>query len=31
MLKVEKDGRQVGWKSVERNEAGKVAFGQMVY
>ena len=40
MLKVEKDGRQVGgnsvewqsveWKSVEWDEIGKVAFGLMV-
>ena len=29
--KVEKDGRQVEWNSVERNEVEKVAFGPMVY
>ena len=41
LLKAEKNGRQVGWNSVERksvevesvewDEIGKVAFGLMVY
>ena len=31
LLTVEKDGRQVEWKSVEGNGVGKGAFGLMVY
>ncbi len=31
LITVEKNGRQVEWKSVERNEVGKVSFGMMVY